>query len=105
MVSFKIVKNKEKVLGLDCDALVVYTKSDTTTFYYNSKYKADARLYAKHKYVNWFFFLSKSGALHLKTVMRSKQFIMESVAVEVKPMQLAANYFVIPPGTPLKKSE
>ena len=105
VVSFEIIKNREKVLGLDCDALVLNTKNDTITFYHNSKYKVDAKLYTKHKYGNWFFFLSKSGALPLKTVMRSKQFIMESVAVEVKPMPLAANYFAIPPGTPLKKSE
>jgi hypothetical protein len=105
VVNYEIFKNKEKVLGLDCDALVVYTKNDTTTLYYSPKYKAEASLYAKHNYGNWFFFLSKSGALPLKTVFRSRQFIMESVAVEVKPMQLTNNYFAIPPGAPLKKSE
>ena len=105
VISFEIIKSKEKILGIDCDALILKTKSGTTTFYYSSKYKVNSTLYAKHNYGNWYYFINKSEALPLKTVIENKQFIMESTATEVKPMDLGNNYFDIPINTPIKQSK
>lgn len=104
VISVEVVKNKEVILKVMCDALVLKTKKGITTFYYNSKYKANTELFRNHQYGNWYYMLSKTGALPLKTVVENGQFIMVSTAIAIKPMSLGDNYFVIEPGIPIKRS-
>lgn len=104
VISFEIKKDAEKILGYSCDAIVMKTQTGTTTIYYSSKYKIDSNLYTKHNYSNWAFYLSQTKALPLKTVVETNQFKLESTAVEIKPMNLGADYFNIDHQTPIKKS-
>lgn len=104
VISFEIVKNREEILEVMCDALILKTTATVTTYYYNRKYKADADLYTNHQFGNWYYMLTKTSALPLKTVIENQQFIMESTAIEIKPMSLSDRYFVIKEGTALKQS-
>ena len=104
VTSFEIKKNAEKILGYQCDAIIMKTKTGTTTIYYNEKYKVDIKFYMKHNYSNWSFYVNQAGALPLKTVVEASQFRMESTAVELKPMDLGADFFDIDPKAPVKKS-
>lgn len=104
VISFEIEKNAEKILGNNCDAIIMKTKTGTTTIYYNSKYKVDSKIYANHNYSNWAFYVGKTKSLPLKTVIETNQFKMESTATEIKPIKLSDNFFNIDPKTPVKKS-
>jgi hypothetical protein len=105
VINFEIIKNKEKILGFDCDALVLHTKSGTTTFYYSSKYMVATKYYTNHNYGNWNYFINKSQSLPLKIVVENKQLVMESVAMEIKSMDLGDMYFNIPFTVPIKQSK
>ena len=104
VVSFEIKKNAEQILGNNCDAIIMKTKTGTTTIYYTSKYKVDSRIYENHNYSNWAFYVGKTKSLPLKTVVETTSFKMESTATEIKPMELGDDYFKIDPKTPVKKS-
>lgn len=104
VTSFEVKKNIGKILGYQCDAIIMKTKTGTTTIYYTSKYKVDSKSYANHNYSNWAFYINQTKALPLKTVVETNQFTMESTAVEIKPMKLGTDYFNIDPKTPIKKS-
>lgn len=50
--SSEIVKKKEQVLGVMCDALIIRTVNTVTTCYYSQRYKVNADLYTKHQFGN-----------------------------------------------------
>ncbi|MBS1759289.1 MAG: hypothetical protein JST23_04115 [Bacteroidetes bacterium] len=104
VTSFEIKRNTEKILGYQCDAIIMKTKTGTTTIYYNAKYKVDSKLYTKHSYSNWAFYINQTKSLPLKTIIETDSFKMESIAVEIKPMSLGGEYFNIDIKTPVKKS-
>ena len=104
VISYEIKKNVEQILGNNCDAIIMKTKTGTTTIFYTAKYKVDASVYINHHYGNWEFYTSKTGALPLKTIMETNQFRMESTATQIKPLKLGDEYFDIDSKTPVKKS-
>lgn len=104
VVSYEIKNNAEVILGNQCDAIIMKTKTGTTTMYYSTKYKVDSNVYRQHNYGNWAFYTAKAGALPLKTIIETNAFKMESVATEIKPMKLGDDYFKIDNNTPIKKS-
>lgn len=104
VVNFEVKKNAEQILGNNCDAIIMKTKTGTTTIYYASKYKVDSRIYENHHYSNWAFYVGKTKSLPLKTIVETNQFKMESTATEIKPIELGDDYFNIDPKTPVKKS-
>jgi hypothetical protein len=104
VVSFEVKKNVEKILGNQCDAIVMKTKTGTTTIFYSSRYTIDIKIYKNHHYSNWAFYVEKTQSLPLKTVVETNSFRMESTATEIKPLELGAEYFNIDSKTPIKKS-
>jgi hypothetical protein len=64
----------------------------------------DTKLFANHKFGNWFDYLSKSNALPLKSIIDTAQFTMESIATEVKPTKLDTKIFELPAGVKTEKS-
>ena len=46
-------------------------------------------------YGNWYYIISKTKALPLKTVFENDQFIMTSVATEITSMELDDNVFEV----------
>lgn len=104
VISHKILKKQEKVMGIMCDALVVETKNSVTTYYFNSKYRMDPSLYTNHKFGNHDFVVSKTKALYLKMVMETPQFTLIGIAQEVKRTKLDDSVFALPERVVLKES-
>lgn len=98
--------NKEviEILGHLCDELILTCKTGTQKFYFSSKLKVDAALYANHKFGNWNEVVAKANSLPLKMTIETPQFTLESIAVEIKPMAVDAKLFVLPTDVKLEKS-
>lgn len=94
-VSFEIKQKQDTVLGILCDVLIVISPKSKTSFYFNSKYRVNSELFKQHNYGNWYYCISKTKALPLKTVFETDQFILTSTATEITPMKLAENVFEI----------
>lgn len=94
-LSYEIKKNQDTIMGVPCDLIIVKAEKSKTFYYFNSSYKVNPELFKGHNYGNWYYMVSKTEALPLKTIMETEQFIMTSIATEVKPMQLKDNVFEI----------
>lgn len=99
-----INKAAVEVLGYKCDELILTCKSGVQKYYFSSSIPVDAKLYSKHKFGNWYEYLSRSNALPLKMVIDNAQFVLESVATEVKPMKLEKSFFELPANAKTMKS-
>lgn len=82
----EIVHNKNivEILGYKCDELILKSKDQTETYYFNSKLGVDVALYSKHLLGNWYDYLKVAKALPLKIILDSQQFTMTGTATEVK---------------------
>lgn len=100
----EINKNAVEVLGYKCDELILTCKSGTQKYYFNTTLSVDKKLFANHKYGNWFAFLSSSNALPLKSIIESKEFTLESIATEVSPLKLEKALFELPANAKTIKS-
>lgn len=105
VLSYDLKKEAEVILGYPCDALIVKTRTGTTTFYFSSQLTLDKARYKNHNYGNWSFFVEKSSSLPLRIITDNSQFFIESTAIEVKPMKLDEQYFKINDKIPIKKSQ
>ena len=94
-LSYEIKKNQDTIMGVPCDLIIVKAEKSKTSYYFNSSYKVNPELFKGHNYGNWYYIVSKTKTLPLKTVTETEQFIMTSIATEVKPMQLKDNVFEI----------
>ena len=96
VVSIKLNKNAVEILGYKCDELIVTCRTGSQRYYFSSKLKLDAKLFANHKYGNWCDYVKAANAVPLKMIIDSPQVTMESVATEVKPMKLEDTEFQLP---------
>lgn len=99
-----INRNATEILGYKCDELVMTCKSGVQRYYFSNKLKVDPKSFDKHKFANWNVYISNTGALPLKMSIDNPQFVMESVAVEVKPMKLDDEFFKLPADIKTEKS-
>lgn len=104
IISVKLIKNVIKLLGYECDELILTCKSGTQKFYFNSTLKVDVSLFENHKFGNWYDFLKESNSLPLKMIMDIAQFRMEMIATEIKEMKLSEKDFQLPENTKTAKS-
>ncbi|MGY3214561.1 hypothetical protein [Mucilaginibacter sp. HD30] len=93
---FEVQKGKETIMGVLCDVLIVYTPKSKTAYYYNSKYSVNPALFKQHTYGNWYYVISKTKALPLKTISENEQFTLISNAVNITPMKLEGKLFEVP---------
>jgi hypothetical protein len=100
----EINKGVADVLGYKCDEIILTCKSGVQKYYYTSRFSVDVSAFEKHKYGNWYDFISRSKSLPLKFIVESPQFLFEGVAVEVKPMQLEREMFLLPTNIQTTKS-
>jgi hypothetical protein len=100
----EINKGVTVVMGYKCDEIILTCKSGIQKYYYNSQLGVNVSLYEKHKYGNWFEFISRSKSLPLKMIIENAQLSYEAVAIEVKPMQLEKTMFVLPANAETAKS-
>lgn len=94
----KLLPKREKVMGLDCSIVQVKSQAGTSTYYFNSKYPIDPKLFKDHKLEAWGDVLTLMKALPLKITFETKEFTMISTAIEVKPQKLGDSVFALPDG-------
>ena len=70
VLAFQINKGATEVSGYKCDELVLTCKSGLQKYYFNGQFKVDPSLFLKHKYGNWYAYVSKAGALPLNTLLK-----------------------------------
>jgi hypothetical protein len=104
VLKVEINKKVTEILGYKCDEVILTCKSGVQKYYFNSKLAVKTKLFANHKFGNWFDYLSNSNALPLKSIIDTAQFTMESIATEVKPMKLDPKMFELPAGVKTEKS-
>lgn len=104
VLKVEVNKGVTEILGYKCDEVIFTCKSGLQKYYFNSKLSVDTKLFANHKFGNWFDYLSKSNSLPLKSVIETAQFTMVSVATEVKPMKLDTKTLELPAGIKTEKS-
>ena len=104
VLKVEVNKKVTEILGYKCDEVILTCKSGIQKYYFNSKLAVNTKLFANHKFGNWFDYLSKSNALPLKSIIDTAQFTMESIATEVKPTKLDPKMFELPAGVKTEKS-
>lgn len=104
IISFKVNKGAIEILNYICDELILTSKTETQKYYFNSKLGVDTKLFANHKYGDWYDYLKLANALPLKMIIDNQQFIMESVAIEVSPMKLGDKEFQLPANAITEKN-
>jgi len=104
VIDAKINKGVAEVLGYKCDELILTCKNGIEKYYFTTKLGADAKLYVNHKYGNWYEYLKRTNALPLKMIIDSRLYSMESVAIEVKGIQLADKEFQLPDNAKTEKT-
>lgn len=92
------------ILGYLCDEIILTCKSGTQKYYFNSQLALDVKSQENLKYSNWSAYISQSKSLPLKMIIENQQFILESVATEIKPLTLDDALFTLPPNATLAKS-
>ena len=94
-IRYELKPNSDTIMGVPCDLLIVYTAKSKTLYYYSSKYGVNPDLYKNHAYQNWYYIISKTKALPLKTVFEDDQVAFTSTAVSVKAMTLDGGLFEV----------
>lgn len=98
ILSMELNPDVMKILGYQCDELILTCKSGIQKYYFNSALKVDASLFKNHLFGNWYDFLKVSNSLPLKMIIESKQFTIENVATEVNVMKINASELMLPVG-------
>ena len=104
ILKIEVNKNITEILGYKCDEVVLTCKSGMQKYYFNTKLSVDTKLFANHKFGNWYVFLSKSNSLPLKSIIDNGQFTLETVATEIKEMNLDKSFFELPANSKTMKS-
>ena len=87
-----------EILGYKCDELIFTCVSGVQKYYFSKKIAADAKLFANHKFMNWYEYISRSNALPLKAIVDNTQFTWESIASDVQEVKLEESFFALPAG-------
>lgn len=104
VLKVEVNKKVTEILGYKCDEVILTCKSGVQKYYFNSKLSINTKLFANHKFGNWFEYLSKSKSLPLKSIIDTAQFTLESTATEVHRTKLDAKMFELPAGAKTEKS-
>jgi hypothetical protein len=105
VINITIHRNVMTILGYNCDEICFVCKTSIEKYYFNSKFHVSAKIFKRHKYGNWFEYLSKANSLPLKIIIDNNQFVIESVAISVTAMKFSNSYFKLPPKLKIKKAQ
>ena len=104
IIEVQIHKGVMEIIDYKCDELILTCKTGTQKYYFNSKLGVDTKIYANHKYGNWYDYLKLANAVPLKVIIDNQQFTMESVATVVNPLKLDDKEFQLPENAKTGKS-
>jgi hypothetical protein len=96
----KITVNKKvlKVLGYDCNELIIESLGVVQKYYYSSKLAIDPKLYKNHPNGNLYNITLITKAIPLKTIfmLEDQGLILESTALKINKGKLDDTVFLIP---------
>ncbi len=98
LVKTEIKRKVVKILGHECDEIILTGNTVKQTHYFSSKLKIDAKMFANCKLYGFNKYTELTNAIPLKSIVELEQFILETEAMEVKPMKLDDKFFELPPG-------
>jgi hypothetical protein len=104
VIKTELNKNVIEIQGYKCDELILTCKSGIQKYYFSSKLQVDPKLFEKHKFGNWYDYVSKAKALPLKMMIDNPQFSLESIATNIQPQKVDDQIFKLPADTKLEKS-
>ncbi len=104
VLKVELKKDVAEILGYKCDEVIFTLKEGTERYLFSSKLSLDPDAFVNHKFGNWHRFLSISKSLPLRSVIDNGRYRLESVATEVKRMELPDNLFELPPGVQTMKN-
>lgn len=104
LLNSKINKNAVTILGYVCDELILTCVSGVQKYYFNARLRVDSRFFAKHKFGNYYNYISRANAVPLKMIIEDHDFIIESVAKEIIPKKLDKSLFALPANAKTAKS-
>lgn len=103
VVDFKIVDSEEKILNQTCKKITIQLENGTNYIhYFTIKYKLNSTLFKGHSFNHWYFYLDKTNAIPLKTIIENKQFKMTSTAIEINEIRLNDSKFLLPKDAIIK---
>jgi hypothetical protein len=98
IISIKLNKNATKILGYNCDELIVKYNRQVQKYYFNSDIIVDTKLFENIKFKNWYGNLLRANALPLKILIESFGFTNETIATEIIPLKIENKTFELPEG-------
>lgn len=98
ILSIKLNKNASKILGYNCDELIVKYNRQVQKYYFNSEIIIDTKLFENNKFKNWYGNLLRANALPLKIIIESFGFTNETIATEIIPLKIEDKTFELPQG-------
>jgi hypothetical protein len=94
---YKLNKNKERVLGILCDELILRYKSKTITYYYNSdSLKIDPKWFEHYTDFNKNFTSERMRSLFLKCRLEYPEVIFEIIATSIYHERVSDNFLKLP---------
>ncbi|MEO5980292.1 MAG: hypothetical protein ABIS36_06500, partial [Chryseolinea sp.] len=105
IISSEIKKIVTTILGHPCDELTIISKKSIEKYYFGNILKTDPALFVNHKLGHFDEVIRKANAMPLKMVISNEQFEMESVAIEILPIQFNEAMCALPAGVKTEKSQ
>lgn len=107
ITNITINKSALKVLGFDCDELIVESPGSIQKYYYSSKLSIDPMFYKNHDYGNLNTITSITKSIPLKTlfIIENQGLILESTAIKINSRKIEDEIFLIPNGIELQEGK
>lgn len=99
------LRQKETILGYECEAIQVVTDESTTIYYYSPQLRIDHKAFSKHNFGDWNRYLeATNGALSLKYKITNhkKGYVWTVLATKIIRMQIGNGDFEFPKGYVLR---
>jgi hypothetical protein len=105
IISIQINKNVIKILGYNCNELIMTCNNGIKKYYYSPlNFKTDAKQFIKYKSGNWTDFLLITNSLPLMQIEDNKNTHTQIVAIETMEMKLDDTFFKLPKNSILSKN-
>ena len=104
IISIYTYKNVAKILGYNCDEIVMICTNGIKKFYYStSNFKVNSKQFIKYKSGNWTDFLLMTNSLPLMQIEQSDKSYTEIVAIKAEKMKLDEEFFKLPKNLIISK--
>lgn len=102
--NIQLNKGVTTILNYPCDEIIITTNEGIQKYYFNPKLKVDSTLFKQHGFGSFYDYIKTANAIPLKIIFETRQYILESVATEVKAMELDNSIFALPKNVPTMKN-